>query len=189
MEVSRGDEMFIEEIKAGNRMAFDAMVLKYKPKLMSSLVVYTKSHEQAEDLCQKTFIRVWQKIDTFRGDSALFTWIYRIGINLAKNDFASSYSKNSKVTDSLDFDAHEIPQYLSPEAELIAEESELKVMKFIETIDVETKTAFTLREIEGRSYEEIARVLNCPIGTVRSRIFRARQLILEYMKQENILNG
>ena len=131
MEVSRGDEMFIEEIKAGNRMAFDAMVLKYKPKLMSSLVGYTKSHEQAEDLCQKTFIRVWQKIDTFRGDSALFTWIYRIGINLAKNDFASSYSKNSKVTDSLDFDAHEIPQYLSPEAELIAEESELKVMKFI----------------------------------------------------------
>jgi RNA polymerase sigma-70 factor (ECF subfamily) len=89
----------------------------------------------------------------------------------------------------LDFDAHEIPQYLSPEAELIAEESELKVMKFIETIDVETKTAFALREIEGRSYEEIARVLNCPIGTVRSRIFRARQLILEYMKQENILNG
>ena len=102
MGISKGDEVFVNEIKAGNEMAFEAMVLKYQPKLMSSLVGYTKSRDQAEELCQKTFIRVWQKIDSFRGDSALFTWIYRIGINLAKNDFASSFTKTSKITDSLD---------------------------------------------------------------------------------------
>ena len=77
MGISKGDEVFVNEIKAGNAMAFEAMVLKYQPKLMSSLIGYTKSRDQAEELCQKTFIRVWQKIDSFRGDSALFTWIYR----------------------------------------------------------------------------------------------------------------
>ena len=189
MGVSKGDEMFVKEIKAGNAMAFEAMVLKYQPKLMSSLIGYTKSRDQAEELCQKTFIRVWQKIDSFRGDSALFTWIYRIGINLAKNDFASSYTKSSKVTDSLDQAEHDVPQHLSPETELIASESEKKIIDFIQTLDTDTKTTFILREVEGRTYDEIAEILNCPIGTVRSRIFRARQLILEFINQENILNG
>ena len=189
MGVSKGDEMFVKEIKAGNAMAFEAMVLKYQPKLMSSLIGYTKSRDHAEELCQKTFIRVWQKIDSFRGDSALFTWIYRIGINLAKNDFASSYNRSSKVTDSLDQDEHDVPQHISPETELIASESEEKIMNFIQTLDANTKAAFILREVEGRTYDEIAEILNCPIGTVRSRIFRARQLILEFINQENILNG
>jgi len=188
MGVSKGDEMFVKEIKAGNAMAFEAMVLKYQPKLMSSLIGYTKSRDHAEELCQKTFIRVWQKIDSFRGDSALFTWIYRIGINLAKNDFASSYNRSSKVTDSLDQDEHDVPQHISPETELIASESEEKIMNFIQTLDANTKAAFILREVEGRTYDEIAEILNCPIGTVRSRIFRARQLILEFINQENILN-
>src|SRR5210317_88307 len=189
MGANKGDEVFINEIKAGNQAAFEAMVLKYQPRLMSSLVGYTKSVDQAEELCQKTFIRVWQKINTFRGDSALFTWIYRIGINLAKNDFASSFSRSSKITDSLDQNEHDVPVYLSPETELIAVESEEKIMQFIQTLDTDTKTAFTLREIDGRTYDEIAEILKCPIGTVRSRIFRARQLILEFINQENIING
>ena len=189
MGISKGDEVLVNEMKAGNKMAFEAMVLKYQPKLMSSLIGYTNSRDQAEELCQKTFIRVWQKINSFRGDSALFTWIYRIGINLAKNDFASSFAKTSKMTDSLDQGKHDVPQHLSPETELIAMESENRVMDFIQTLDIDTKTAFTLREIEGRAYDEIAQVLKCPIGTVRSRIFRARQLILEFMNQENMLNG
>ena len=189
MGVSKGDEVFVNEIKAGSAAAFEAMVLKYQPKLMSSLIGYTKSKDQAEDLCQKTFVRVWQNIDSFRGDSALFTWIYRIGINLAKNDFASSFSRSSKITDSLDQNEHDVPEYLSPETELIAAESEEKIMQFIKTLDTDTKTAFTLREIDGRTYDEIAKILKCPIGTVRSRIFRARQLILEFINQENIING
>ena len=96
MGVSKGDEMLINEIKAGNEMAFEALVLKYTPKLMSVLTGYTKSKDHAEELCQTTFIKVWQKINTFKGESSLFTWIYRIGINLAKNDFGSRFFKNSK---------------------------------------------------------------------------------------------
>ena len=184
-----GDEMLVNDIKAGNALAFEAMVIKYQPKLLSSLIAYTKSHDQAEELCQKTFIRVWQKIDTFRGDSALFTWIYRIGINLAKNDFASSYTKSKQKTDPLDVSEHDASSHISPEVELIGKEAEQTIFNFIETLEMDIKTAFTLRELEGRSYEEIARIMKCPIGTVRSRIFRARQLILEFMKQEDILNG
>lgn len=188
MVVSKGDMILVQEIKARNSSAFEALVLKYHPRLMSSLLAYTKSKDHAEELCQKTFIRVWQKIDSFRGDSALYTWIYRIGINLAKNDFVSSFAKSSKVTFSLDEDEHDIPQNFSPESILIAAESEKRIMNFIKDLDIDTRTAFTLREVEGKSYEEIARMLGCPIGTVRSRIFRARQLILEFMDQENILN-
>ena len=183
-----GDEMLVNDIKAGNALAFEAMVIKYQPKLLSSLIAYTKSHDQAEELCQKTFVRVWQKIDTFRGDSALFTWIYRIGINLAKNDFASSYAKSKKKTDSLDVSEHDVSSHISPEVELIGKEAEQTIFNFIETLEMDIKTAFTLRELEGRSYEEIARIMKCPIGTVRSRIFRARHLILEFMNQEDLLN-
>ena len=183
-----GEEMLVNDIKAGNALAFEAMVIKYQPKLLSSLIAYTKSHDQAEELCQKTFVRVWQKIDTFRGDSALFTWIYRIGINLAKNDFASSYAKSKKKTDPLDVSEHDVSSHISPEVELIGKEAEQTIFNFIETLEMDIKTAFTLRELEGRSYEEIARIMKCPIGTVRSRIFRARQLILEFMNQEDLLN-
>ena len=139
-----GDEMLVNEIKAGNALAFEAMVIKYQPKLLSSLIAYTKSHDQAEELCQKTFIRVWQKIDSFRGDSALFTWIYRIGINLAKNDFASSYSKNKKNTDPLDVSEHDISSHISPEVDLIGKEGESIIFAFIETLDIDLKTAFIL---------------------------------------------
>ena len=156
MGVSKGDEMLINEIKAGNEMAFEALVLKYTPKLMSVLTGYTKSKDQAEELCQKTFIKVWQKINTFKGESSLFTWIYRIGINLAKNDFASRFFKNSKFTESLDQDQHDFPEYRSPETELIAAESEIKMMQFIQSLDEDTKTAFTLREIEGLSLIHIS---------------------------------
>ena len=186
MTANKGDDMLVKEIQSGNTMAFEALVLKYQPKLMSSLVGYTKSHDQAEELCQKTFIRVWQKIDSFRGESALFTWIYRIGINLAKNEFISSHSKNSKITYSLDNDVHDFPQNISPESELISSESEKKIMSFIQSLDIDTKTAFSLREAEGKTYDEIAEIINCPIGTVRSRIFRARQLIIEFMTKESI---
>ena len=175
MNEVNGDKMLVSEIKSGNTTAFETMVIKYQPKLFSSLIAYTKSRDQAEELCQKTFIRVWEKIDSFRGDSALFTWIYRIGINLAKNDFASSHSKSSKKTDSLDQAEHDVAQFVSPEIELIASESSDQIFRYVETLEVDLRTAFMLREIDGRSYEDIAIIMTCPVGTVRSRIFRARQ--------------
>mgnify|MGYP000448034542 CR=1 FL=1 len=183
------DTLLVNEIKLGNTIAFEAMVLKYQPRLMSSLIGYTKSRDHSEELCQKTFIRVWQKIDTFRGDSALFTWIYRIAINLAKNDFASRQARTAKQTDSIDEAEHDIPQFTSPESTLIAEESAEQIFTFIQDLDQDIKTAFTLRESEGKTYEDIAIIMDCPIGTVRSRIFRARQLILEFMNQEDIYHG
>ena len=188
MAKEKGDDMLVKQIKAGNSLAFEAMVIKYQPKLLASLISYTKSFDQAEEISQKTFIRVWQKIDSFRGDSALFTWIYRIGINLAKNEFASSYSKSAKKTDSLDLSEHEISSHISPETDLIGKESERTIFNFIETLELDLKTAFILRELDGKSYEDIAIIMKCPIGTVRSRIFRARQLIIEFMTQERILN-
>jgi len=188
MGKEQGDDMLVEQIKAGNKLAFEAMVIKYQPKLLSSLIAYTKSFDQAEEISQKTFVRVWQKIDSFRGESALFTWIYRIGINLAKNEFASSYSQSTKKTDSLDLSVHEISSHISPETDLIGKESEKAIFNFIDTLELDLKTAFILREIDGNSYEDIAIIMECPIGTVRSRIFRARQLILEFMTQEKILN-
>jgi len=187
MSTRHGEQMMVEQIKAGNTKAFEAMVIQYQPKLLSSMIAYTKSYEQAEEICQQTFIRVWQKIESFRGDSALFTWIYRIGINLAKNNFASSYSKNSSNTTSLDISEHDISNHISPETDLIDKESESTIFNFITSLEMELKTAFSLRELEGRSYAEIASIMKCPIGTVRSRIFRARQLILEFMNQENII--
>ena len=123
MGISKEDEVFVIEIKSGNKMAFEAIVLKYQPKLMSALIGYTKSRDQAEELSQKTFLRVWQKIESFRGDSGLFTWIYRIGINLAKNDLASSHAKSSKIHDALDQTDNDKPQHQSTAADRTALES------------------------------------------------------------------
>ena len=99
---NESDKVLIDRIQAGDAAAFEAMVIQYRPKLIASLVKYTKSVELSEDIAQQTFIKVWQKIDTFRGDSALFTWIYRIGINLAKNTFNSKNVRNDGITDNLE---------------------------------------------------------------------------------------
>ncbi len=120
-------------------------------------------------------------------DEGLKNTFYRFGV-ISELFQRQSDQKNSKITDRLDQEQHDVLEYRSPETELMAAESESKIMQFIQNLDQDTKTAFSLREIEGRSYDEIAKILNCPIGTVRSRIFRARQLILEFMNQENIFN-
>ena len=154
---------------------------KYYPRVYASLFAYTKSREDSEDLTQLTFIKVWQKIDSFRGDSAFFTWIYRIAINLAKNHFVSSSSKKDKVnisSDDLEFD---IPSYDNPESSLMHKESLQKIHSFVKTLPESLKTAFTLREVDGKSYEEISVITDTPIGTVRSRIFRARESIINFI--------
>ena len=99
---NKSDKVLVDRIQAGDTAAFEAMVIQYRPKLIASLVKYTKSVELSEDIAQQTFIKVWQKIDTFRGDSALFTWIYRIAINLAKNTFNSKNVRNDGITDNLE---------------------------------------------------------------------------------------
>ena len=182
------DSVLIEKVKKGNKGAFNFLVNKYYPRVYASLFSFTKSKEDSEDLAQQTFIKAWQQIESFRGDSAFFTWIYRIAINLAKNFVVSSSYKKQKVNTSIEDAAIEITSYENIESVLTHNQSMKKVRDFIKTMPESLKTAFTLRESDGKSYKEISIITNTPIGTVRSRIFRARESIIEFMKKELMNN-
>ena len=182
------DSVLIKKVKKGNKGAFNFLVNKYYPRVYASLFSFTKSKEDSEDLAQQTFIKVWQQIESFRGDSAFFTWIYRIAINLAKNFVVSSSYKKQKVNTSIEDAAIEITSYENIESVLTHNQSIKEIRDFIKTMPESLKTAFTLRESEGKSYEEISIITNTPIGTVRSRIFRARESIIEFMKKELMNN-
>lgn len=182
------DSVLIERVKNGDKGAFNFLVNKYYPRVYASLFSYTKSKEDSEDLAQQTFLKVWQQIESFRGDSAFFTWIYRIAINLAKNHFVSSGYKKQKVNTSIENAEIEISSYENIEAVLMHDQSMKQIKEFINNMPESLKTAFTLRESEGKSYEEISLITETPIGTVRSRIFRARESIIDYMQKELIGN-
>ena len=182
------DSVLIEKVKKGNKGAFNFLVNKYYPRVYASLFSFTKSKEDSEDLAQQTFIKVWQQIESFRGDSAFFTWIYRIAINLAKNFVVSSSYKKQKANTSIQDVAIEITSYENIESVLTHNQSMQEIKDFIKTMPESLKTAFTLRESEGKSYEEISIITNTPIGTVRSRIFRARESIIEFMQKELMNN-
>ena len=182
------DSVLIEKVKKGNKGAFNFLVNKYYPRVYASLFSFTKSKEDSEDLAQQTFIKAWQQIKSFRGDSAFFTWIYRIAINLAKNFVVSSSYKKQKANTSIQDVAIEITSYENIESVLTHNQSMQEIKSFIKTMPESLKTAFTLRESEGKSYEEISIITNTPIGTVRSRIFRARESIIEFMQKELMNN-
>ena len=187
--VHNEDDLLIIKAQNGDEGAFKFLMTKYYPRVYASLFAFTKSKEDSEDLTQLTFIKVWQKINTFRGDSAFFTWIYRIAINLAKNHFASSASKKDKVNISSDDLEIDIPSYENPEISLMHKQSLQNIQSYVKTLPESLKTAFTLREVDGKSYEEISVITNTPIGTVRSRIFRARESIINYIKGGNENHG
>mgnify|MGYP002884674552 FL=1 len=182
------DSLLIEKAKEGNEGAFNFLMNKYYPRVYASLFSFTKSKEDSEDLTQQTFVKVWQQIKSFRGDSAFFTWVYRIAINLAKNYVASSGYKKQKVNSSIDQLEIDISSNENIESMLIHSQSMEDIRDFINTMPEALKTAFTLRESDGKSYEEISIITETPIGTVRSRIFRARESIVEYMRKELINN-
>ena len=182
------DSDLIEKAKKGNKGAFNFLVNKYYPRVYASLFSFTKSKEDSEDLAQQTFLKVWQQIQTFRGDSAFFTWVYRIAINLAKNYVVSSNYKKQRVNTSIEHAAIEIASYENIESVLMHDQSMQEIKSFIKKMPESLKTAFTLRESEGKSYEEISIITDTPIGTVRSRIFRARESIIEFIQQELIEN-
>ena len=187
--VPNEDNLLITKAQSGDEGAFKFLMTKYYPRVYASLFVFTKSREDSEDLTQLTFIKVWQKINSFRGDSAFFTWIYRIAINLAKNHFASSASKKDKVNISSDDLEIDIPSYENPEISLMHKQSLQNIQSYVKTLPESLKTAFTLREVDGKSYEEISVITNTPIGTVRSRIFRARESIINYINGGNENHG
>lgn len=182
------DSVLIEKAKNGNKGAFNILVNKYYPRVYATLFSFTKSKEDSEDLSQQTFIKVWQQLSSFRGDSAFFTWVYRIAINLAKNFVASSGFKKQKINTSIEKAEIDVTSFEDIESAVIHDESLNEIKNFINTMPESLKTAFTLREVEGKSYEDISVITDTPIGTVRSRIFRARESIIEFMQKELITN-
>ena len=182
------DSVLIEKAKNGNKGAFNILVNKYYPRVYATLFSFTKSKEDSEDLSQQTFIKVWQQLSSFRGDSAFFTWVYRIAINLAKNFVASSGFKKQKINTSIEKAEIDVSSFEDIESAVIHEESLNEIKNFINTMPESLKSAFTLREVEGKSYEDISVITDTPIGTVRSRIFRARESIIDFMQKELITN-
>jgi RNA polymerase sigma-70 factor (ECF subfamily) len=178
------DSELIKKAKNGNHGAFNILMNKYYPRVYASIFSFIKSKEDSEDLSQQTFIKVWQQLDTFRGDSAFFTWVYRIAINLAKNFVTSSGFKKQKINTSIQEAEIDISSFDDIESAVIHNESLEEISYFIDSLPESLKTAFVLRESEGKSYEEIAAITETPIGTVRSRIFRARESIVDFIEKE-----
>ena len=181
------DQALVERVQKGDKAAFDLLVLKYQNKIIQLVNRYVRDADEAMDVAQEAFLKAYRAIDRFRGDSAFYTWIYRIAINTAKNHLVAT----SRRPPGGDIDAQEAEQYDSaaglreydtPERLLLKDEIQATIAQAIEALPDDLKTAITLRELEGMSYEEIAQTMECPIGTVRSRIFRARDAIDNSLK-------
>ncbi len=177
------DQALVERAQRGDQQAFGLLVEKYQRKLARLLSRMMRDSAEIEDVVQESFIKAYRALPNFRGDSAFYTWLYRIGINTAKNYLVAmgrrpQVSKDIEIEDAENFeDADELRSMATPESELMTKEIAKTVNDTMMSLPDDLRTAITLREIEGLSYEEIASVMDCPIGTVRSRIFRARETI------------
>jgi RNA polymerase sigma-70 factor (ECF subfamily) len=176
------DKEIIERVKNGDKKAYDLLVLKYQQRVINLISRFVKNHADALDVSQDTFIKAYKALPNFRGESAFYTWLYRIAVNTAKNHLTV---QSRKITKS-DYDVTEIEQIegnmslteqTTPENLLLKDELQETVLNAIENLPEDLKSAIMLREIEGLSYAEIAAAMECPVGTVRSRIFRAREII------------
>jgi len=181
------DQLLVERVQKGDKRAFDLLIQKYQHRIVSLVSRYVSDPSEAQDVAQEAFIKAYRAVKRFRGDSAFYTWLYRIAINTAKNWIVA---KNRRPPNS-DIDAVDAEQYAisdrmreisTPESELLREEIEHTVFDTIAKLPEDLRTAIMLREMDGMSYEEIATTMECPIGTVRSRIFRAREAIDEKLK-------
>jgi RNA polymerase sigma-70 factor (ECF subfamily) len=182
MGASQTDLELVRRVQAGDKSAFDVLVLKYQQKVINLVTRYVHDPHIAMDVAQESFIKAYRGLKNFRGDSAFYTWLYRISINTAKNHLVS---RSRRMPDD-DIDAQEAEQYdgggklrdlSTPENEMLSEEIRTTLTAAIEALPDDLRIAITLRELEGLSYEEISDAMDCPIGTVRSRIFRARESI------------
>jgi RNA polymerase sigma-70 factor (ECF subfamily) len=176
------DQALVERVQSGDKKAFDLLVQKYQHKIINLISRYISDHSETQDVAQEAFIKAYRAINRFRGDSAFYTWLYRIAINTAKNHLvALSRRPPLNDIDSQDAEQFDVDTRLkdkdTPEHELLKDEIEQVISEAIEDLPEDLGTAITLREMEGLSYEEIAVAMDCPIGTVRSRIFRARDAI------------
>ena len=182
------DQELVERAQRGDKTAFDLLVQKYQRKLGRLLSRMIRDQAEVEDVVQEAFIKAYRALPNFRGDSAFYTWLYRIGINTAKHYLVAmgrrpQVSTEIEVEDAENFeDGQELRTIDTPETELMTKQIAKTVNDTVAGLPEELRTAITLREIEGLSYEEIATLMGCPIGTVRSRIFRARETIAEKLR-------
>lgn len=181
------DQILVERVQAGDKSAFDLLVKRYQHKVIGLIGRYVQDQAEALDIAQETFIKAYRALDSFRGESAFYTWLYRIATNTAKN-YLVTRSRRPPGTD-IDIDdvlqaesESELREIETPENNLYRDELFSVMASTLEALPEELRFALTLRELEGMSYEEIAEVMDCPIGTVRSRIFRARDAIDKELK-------
>ncbi len=182
------DQQLVERAQRGDKHAFELLVAKYQRKLARLLSRFIRDSTEVEDVTQEAFIKAYRALPTFRGDSAFYTWLYRIGINTAKN-YLVAMGRRAPTSTEMDADEAEsageselLQDVNTPENEMMSRQVADTVNQTLGKLPEELRTAITLREIEGLSYEEIATMMNCPIGTVRSRIFRAREAIAEQLR-------
>ena len=184
------DQQLVERAQKGDKRAFELLVLKYQRKLGRLLSRLVRDPGEVEDVTQEAFIKAYRALPNFRGESAFYTWLYRIGINTAKNHLIAlgrraptSTEYHSDEAEGFE-DASGLRDINTPESQLATKQIAQTVNDAIEALPEELRTAITLREIDGLSYEEIAQIMNCPIGTVRSRIFRAREAVAERLRPQ-----
>jgi len=181
------DQQLVNRVRAGDTNAFNFLVLRYQNRVAALVARFIKDHQEVEDVTQEAFIKAYRALHLFRGESAFYTWLYRIAVNTAKNSLVARGSR--PPTSDLDAGEAELVEIGAPlhdqdtpEGSLATAALKAAVEKAIEELPEDLRTAFTLREFSGLSYEDITEVMNCPVGTVRSRIFRAREAIDKVIK-------
>ena len=182
MSTEPTDKELVKRVQKGDKGAFDLLVLKYEHKIVNLVMRYVRDPEQALDISQEAFIKAYRALPRFRGDSAFYTWLYRIAVNTAKNFLAAQRRRPMDIEldlqDPEQYGLHaKLKETDTPEAITLSQELQETLERAIEALPDDLRTAIILRELDGMSYEEIAQTMDCPVGTVRSRIFRARDAI------------
>jgi len=182
MSEQKTDQQLVELVQQGNKAAFDLLVRKYQNRVINLVSRFVKNQGDVQDVAQEAFIKAYRALPGFRGESAFYTWLYRIAVNTAKNYLVAQKRRpSSSDIDAIDAENFEgsdnLRENSSPERLLLSEELRKVVFATLEQLPEDLRTAITLREMEGLSYEDIAQVMACPVGTVRSRIFRAREAL------------
>ncbi|NRB23540.1 RNA polymerase sigma factor RpoE [Shewanella sp.] len=176
------DQQLVERVQQGDKNAFNLLVLKYQNKVMNLISRYVRNQADVADVAQEAFIKAYRALPNFRGESAFYTWLYRIAVNTAKNHLVAqgrrAPANDVDVEEAEYYDGSDaLKEFASPERLLMADDIQKVVFDALDSLPEELKMAISLRELDGMSYEEIASVMDCPVGTVRSRIFRAREAI------------
>jgi RNA polymerase sigma-70 factor, ECF subfamily len=187
MGVKVTDQQLVERVQRGDKKAYDLLVLKYQQRIVNLVSRFVRNPADALDVTQDAFIKAYRALPNFRGESAFYTWMYRIAVNTAKNYLAVQSRRPQDINqDIADIEQIEgenaLKEYATPEHLLLRDEIQQTVIRAIEELPEDLRIAISLREIEGLSYEDIAAAMDCPIGTVRSRIFRAREAIDKQLK-------